>query len=212
MALLNRFIRTTFGACVAVVSSALFCTALSTKPAAGARFPNAVGKSISLSGPAATEVAGLFGLSDEAAVSLPLGRGDAWAIYLLKRDTKVELLNDNDGSPPRQNVLSYSPRPMPSLSVAPFWLDLATRHPDPQPGSYSFSSPFLSDATVATDPWTALLARLQKDKSWHSGQGTPLKRCFDFPDKKQLCITVFGSKDYAANKDGYTITVSVRLP
>jgi hypothetical protein len=57
-------------------------------PALAARFPDAVEKKIVLVGGESASVAELFGLngSQSASVSLPLGRMDAWAVYLLKNN------------------------------------------------------------------------------------------------------------------------------
>lgn len=180
-------------------------------PAEAARFPDAVEKTIVLSGKEASTVAGLFGLTDAhpSSVSLQLGRPDAWAVYLLKKDTKVELLNDNEGSPPRYDVLDFSMSPTSTLSVHPFWLDLATRHPSPTPGDYSFSSPFISEALDHNDPWTQLVKRLKKESSWNGGARSEFRRAFSFSGGATLSIEVFSQEDYANSKKGHCVTITV---
>src|SRR5579863_6975142 len=101
-------------ALVAALSSVLIPAA-----ATGARFPNAVEKTVTITGDTAGSLARLLGLTDASAssVSLKLGRGDAWAVYLLKHDTKREITN-GDG-PPRYDVVKFAPSLPASLSIGP---------------------------------------------------------------------------------------------
>lgn len=181
------------------------------EPAEAARFPNAAEKTFVLSGKEASAVAELFGLIDgqPSSVLLQLGRMDAWAVYLLKKDTKVELVNDNEGSPPRYDVLEFSKTPAPTLSIHPFWLDLSTRHPSPTAGDFSFSSPFISDALDQKDPWTQLVIRLKKTSQWKSDSRSEFRHTFSFPDGATLTIEVFSQEDYANNKKGHSVSVTV---
>ena len=167
-------------------------------PALAARFPDAVEKKIVLVG------------GESASVSLPLGRMDAWAVYLLKKDTKVELTNDNEGSPPRLDVLEFSNTPIPSLTIQPYWLDLATRHPSPSVGFYSFSSPFISQELDQSDPWTQLVKRLKKQAQWNNGARTQYRRSFSFSNGASLAIEVFAEEDYANDKHGHSVRITVR--
>ena len=107
--------------------------------ASGARFPNAVEKTFVVTGDAATSLATLLGMrtSGTSSVSLPLDKGVAWAVYLLKQDTKTPIYN-GDG-PPRWNRITFSASPLPTLTLAPYWLDLATALPNSRRGYYSFS-------------------------------------------------------------------------
>jgi hypothetical protein len=181
-------------------------------PALAARFPDAVEKKIVLVGGESASVAELFGFngSQSASVSLPLGRMDAWAVYLLKKDTKVELTNDNEGSPPRLDVLEFSNTPIPSLTIQPYWLDLATRHPSPSVGFYSFSSPFISQELDQSDPWTQLVKRLKKQAQWDNGARTQYRRSFSFSNGASLAIEVFAEEDYANDKHGHSVRITVR--
>ena len=187
----------------------LLFTLIGSGQALAARFPDAVEKEVVLTGASANTVAKLFGLSHAGRVSLPLGRMDAWAVYLLKKDTKTELLNDNDGSPPRVDVLEFSNAPAPSLTIEPFWLDLSTQHPSPLAGSYSFGSPFISNALDQADPWTQLLKRLKKEQEWKDSDRIQFQRSFPFSSGGSLTIRVFASEDYANNKHGHSVTVMV---
>lgn len=189
----------------------IFAALVTCKPAEAARFPDAVERTIVLRGQEAASVAELFGLADShpSSISLQLGRPDAWAVYLLKRDTKVELLNDNEGSPPRYDVLDFSKSPTPTLSVHPFWLDLATRHPSPTAGDYSISSPFISEALDAMDPWTQLVKRLKKEFSWKDGARSEFRRAFSFLGGATLSIEVFSQENYTNGKKGHTVTITV---
>lgn len=181
-------------------------------PVEAARFANAVEKTIVLNGKEASSVAALFGLTDThpASVLLQLGRPDAWAVYLLKKDTKVELLHDNEGSPPRYDVLEFSKSPTPTLSIHPFWLDLATRHPSPTPGDYSFSSPFISEALDQRDPWTQLVKRLKKESPWNGGARSEFQRAFSFSGGATLSLEVFSQEDYANGKKGHCVAITVQ--
>jgi len=177
-----------------------------------ARFPDAVEKRIVLTGPAAVSVAELFGLSPSSphSVSLPLGRGDAWAVYLLKQDTEEKLWNDNEGSPARYNAMEMSYGPVPALAVSPYWLDLGTRLPETKAGYYSFGSPFMPAALDGEDPWTRLVRRLKAGPGWDENAQMPFRRRFASPDGVELCIEVFGVVQYPDNKAraGYIVTIT----
>jgi len=189
---------------------ACLLTAFTATAVCAARFPNAVEKQVLLSGPAAVQVAAWFGLEGAAdsSLSLPLGRGDAWAVYLLKRDTARELSNDNQGSPPRFNSVVFSPAPNPSLSISPYWLDLATRAPKPQAGYFSFSSPFLPGSLEQDEPWSRLVRRFKAGPDWRDGGAAPARRCAADEAGVELCVELFPAKDYANNRDGYQVVVT----
>lgn len=179
--------------------------------ASGARFPNAVEKTFAVTGDAATSVATLLGMStsESSAVSLPLDKGVAWAVYLLKQDTKTPIYN-GDG-PPRSNLVTFSASPLPRLTLAPYWLDLATALPNSRPGYYSFSSPFISEDFKASDSWTQMLKRLKSEAGWDSTGFLLFKRCFTSADKTEICVAVYGSKDYTNNveRNGYMETITI---
>lgn len=181
-------------------------------PASGARFPNAVERKMVFTGKGVIPMAELLDLTapHPSYNSYVLGKGDTWAVYLLKHDTKVELFNDNEGCPPRHNKIEYSSTPAPSLIMSPFWLDLGTQGPDPKPGYYSFSSPFLSEKLDQDDPWTRLVKRLIKDPDWHAGERIKYKRSFDFAEGKQLEIVVFENHNYETDKNGYSVGITAR--
>ena len=184
------------------------------RPLAAAKFPHAIEKTIVLKGAAAKDAAALFELSESnPAVTLRMGRGTAWAIYLLKQDTPTRLLNDNEGSPPRFNELRYAATPEPTLTISPFWLDLGTALPSPQVGSYSFSGPFLPEKLEGDDPWTKLVGRLMKDPSWKKEGRQPFRRCFPSTDGAEFCIDVFKGEDYVDNKPipGFGVGVMARV-
>jgi hypothetical protein len=182
-------------------------------PATAYRFPDAVEQKIVLTGKSAISIAELFGLTSaqRPAVSLKLSRGDAWAIYLLKQDTKVPLDNDNEGSPTRYDTIEFSTTPSASLTISPFWLDLGTQGPSPKPDYYSFSSPFLPESLNENDPWTQLVRRLKQEPGWNKAQSVQFRRCYAFPDGRELCIEVYGDQDYAGNpkKIGYAVVITV---
>lgn len=182
-------------------------------PAPASRFPNAVEQKIVLTGKPVLSIAELFGLSSaqRPAVSLRLGRGDAWAIYLLKQDTKVPLSNDNEGSPPRYDTIELSTSPSSSLTISPFWLDLGTRAPSPKPDYYSFGSPFLPESLNQDDPWTQLVRRLKREPGWKTTESVQFRRCYSFPDGRELCLEVYGDEDYTGNqkKNGYLVVITV---
>jgi hypothetical protein len=196
-----------------LASGILMLVLIAWCPALAARFPNAVEKKVILSGAAAQPVAQLFGLNGlkSGSVSLPLGRMDAWAVYLLKKDTKVELIYDNDGSPPRVNVLDFSTNPTPSLTIQPYWLDLATRLPSPSAGDYSFSSPFVSEKLDQSDSWTQLIKDLKGQPNWKGSERVPYERSFPFAGGSTLIIEVFADEDYANHKHGYAARITVHL-
>jgi hypothetical protein len=117
----------------AVVATTVFCNLLPVT-AAGARFPNAVEKTFVITGDAAASLARLLGMSTSGSpsISLPLDKGVGWAVYLLKQDTKTPIYN-GDG-PPRWNRVTFSASPLPTLTLAPYWLDLATALPNSRRG------------------------------------------------------------------------------
>lgn len=193
----------------AVVVIAFFC--LSWMTASAARFPNAVEKTFVVTGSAALSIARMLGLpaSGSSSVSLPLDKGVAWAVYLLKQDTKTPLYN-GDG-PPRWNHITFSSAPIPTLKLAPYWLDLATALPNSRPGYFSFSSPFLEKDPKANDGWSGMLKRLKNEPGWN-GKGFPeFQRCFSSSAKSQICIAVYAAKDYTGNVEraGYMETITV---
>lgn len=174
--------------------------------ASGARFPNAVEKHVVITGGAAGSVASLLGLGASGTASLRLGRNDAWAVYLLKHDTKQEITN-GDG-PDRYNAAKFSTG-RPSLSIGPYWLDLGTEAPDTKPGYYSFDSPFLSETLRSGDAWTNLVRRLQREPGWNRDATPQFERCFTSPERTEICIRVYGAKDYTNNaeRNGYSVTI-----
>jgi len=192
------------------------CGLAACVPALAAKAPEAVERRITLTGPAALSFGELFGLSPGAAsnASLRLGRATAWMVYLLKLDTKERLWNDNEGSPARYDAIEFSPTPVPSITISPYWLDLSTRLPYPEAGSYSFESPFLREDLPGDEPWTRLVKRLKAGPGWNGVDGTPFKRCFTSTDGVELCVRVLRRDDYPDNKkvSGYVVLVEAHLP
>ncbi|MGA8534642.1 MAG: hypothetical protein WB615_11080 [Candidatus Tumulicola sp.] len=194
----------------AIVATAVFCILLPVN-ASGARFPNAVEKTFVVSGDAAASFAQLLGMSmsKSSSVSLPLDKGVAWAVYLLKQDTKTPLYN-GDG-PPRWNRVTFSASPLPTLTLAPYWLDLATALPNSRPGYYSFSSPFIPEDLKANDPWSQMLKRLKNEPGWDTKGFPQFQRCFTSTDNTGICVAVYANKDYTDNvgRDGYMETITI---
>lgn len=178
--------------------------------AGGARFPNAVERTVTITGDAAGSLARLLGLSGEAASSVPLalGRNDAWAVYLLKHDTKREITN-GDG-PPRYNLAKFTAGAHASLAMGPYWLDLGTAAPATKPGYYSFGSPFIAEALTGNDSWTKLVRALRKEPGWNRGAQPQFRRCVTSAEQTEICIRVYGDNDYAGNaeRDGYEVTIT----
>jgi hypothetical protein len=192
------------------VAAAIFSVLLPTS-VSGARFPNAVEKQVVISGDAAVSVATLLGLSSSSgrpSISLQLGQSDAWAVYLLKHDTKKEITNGN--GPARYDLARFLAAPIASLTIGPYWLDLATQLPETRIGYYSFASPFISEDLKSNDPWTQFLRRLKKESGWNSNSRPQFQRCFTSIEKNELCIDVYDGKDYASDpvRNGYLITIT----
>ncbi|HLY57812.1 MAG TPA: hypothetical protein VKS60_19775 [Stellaceae bacterium] len=194
----------------ALLSVAAVLTAM---PAAGARFPNAVEMSVTLTGEDIRDAAALLGVTgpDAKPLTLRLGRGDAWAVYLLKHDTPEELYND-EHMPPRFDTASFAATPVPSLTLGPFWLDLGTALPNPRVGEFSFGSPFLPEALDGDDPWTRLLRRLKAEPGWAAGAAPRIRHCHAADGGAQLCIEAYAVKDYTDNveRDGYGVGLILR--
>jgi hypothetical protein len=201
----DRPARLIAGAVAAAIFSVLLPMSVS-----GARFPNALEKQIVISGDPAVSVATLLGLSSSgpSSTSLQLGQGDAWAVYLLKHDTKKEITNGN--GPARYDLVRFSAAPIASLTIGPYWLDLATQFPETRVGYYSFGSPFISEDLKSNDPWARLLRRLKRESGWNSNGRLQLRRCFTSLEKNELCIDVYGDKDYASHleRSGYLIAIT----
>jgi hypothetical protein len=195
----------------AVVATAVFVNLL-PMTAFGARFPNAVEKTFVVTGDAATSVATLLGMStsEPSSVSLPLDKGVAWAVYLLKQDTKTPIYDGN--GPPRANRVTFTASPLPKLTLAPYWLDLATALPNSRPGYYSFSSPIIAENLKASDSWTQMLKRLKNEPGWDTRGFPQFQRCFTPADQAGICVAVYGNKDYTNNveRDGYMETITIR--
>ena len=190
----------------------LLLALLVAMPAVGAKYPNAVEKQIVVTGAAAAAFAETLGMSsrEPSSLALQLGRGEAWAVYLLKQDTKEPLYNDNDGSPVRTNLVAFSPGPVATVTISPFWLDQGTALPVTRVGYFSFGSPFLAEGLNGDDRWTQLLRRLKQEPGWTGTAYRQFRRCFSPPDATELCIDVYGIKDYADNieKNGYVIGIT----
>lgn len=182
------------GVVTAVVATVVFCNLLPTS-ASGARFPNAVEKTFVVKGEGAASLATLLGMSTSgsSSISLRLDKGVAWAVYLRKQDTKTPIYN-GDG-PPRWNRVTFSASPLPTLTLAPYWLDLATALPNSRLGYYSFSSPFIAEGLKANDPWAQMLKRLKSEPGWDSKGIPQFQRCFASTDKTQICVAVYATKD-----------------
>ena len=130
-------------------------------------------------------------------------------MYLLEQDTKTPIYDGN--GPPRSNRVTFSASPHPTLTLARYWLDLATALPNSRPGYYSFSSPFIAQDPRANDAWTQMLRRLKTESGWNSKGFPQFQRCFTSADKTGICIAVYGSKEYAGNveRDGYMETITI---
>jgi hypothetical protein len=182
--------------------------------ASGARFPNAVEKQIVISGDAAVSAAALLNLpsSGPSSISLKLGRNDAWAVYLLKHDTKQELSN-GDG-PARYNLVKFSRAPIATLTIAPYWLDLGTQLPETKAGYYAFDSPFISEDLSSNDPWAKLLRHLKNESGWNGNARPQLQRCVTSREQTELCFSVYGAKDYAHSpeRNGYVVRIAAHPP
>jgi hypothetical protein len=176
----------------------------------GARFPNAVEKQIVFRGDAVASVATLLGLSSSqrSSISLQLGRYDAWAVYLLKQDTRKKISNGE--GPARYNLVKFSVSPFASLTIGPYWLDLATQLPEQRAGYYAFGSPFISEDLKPTDPWTQLLRRLKSEPGWNSGGRPQFQRCFTSLQKNEICFSVFGETDNTNDRErnGYVVRIT----
>jgi len=198
--------------CVAQLLFVLAATVLGSSSAAGARFPDAVERTFTLHGDAARTAAAWFGLDParEGAVSLRLGRGDAWAVYLLKLDTPERLWNDNDGSPPRIDTISYRPTPSPELTLGTFWLDLGTGLPNARPGSYSFASGFLPATLAGDDPWLVVARHLRPEPASHPTSDPQMRPCVADDHGVELCLALQPMHDYAADRDGHAVVVTIR--
>jgi hypothetical protein len=142
-------------------------------------------------------------------VSLPLDKGVAWAVYLLKQDTKTPIYNGD--APPRSNRVTFSAFPRPTLTLEPYWLDLATALPNSRPGHYSFSSPFIAGDLSRSDSWTQIVRRLKKEPGWDSKGFPQFQQCFTSENKTGICVAVYSSKDYTNNveRNGYMEMITI---
>ncbi len=187
--------------------------AAGSMPARGARFPNAVERSFTLSGTTAAAAAAFLGLAGKgvSSLALRLGRGEAWAVYLLKQDTSEPLYNDNNGSPSRDNIVAFNGAPAPTLMIGPFWLDQGTRQPEPKPGYFSFGSPFLPEGGEGTDPWAELLRHTRQEEGWTPGARPEFQRCFGKVPDAELCVEIYRLKDFTTGieRDGHIIALTV---
>ena len=179
--------------------------------AEGARYPDATERQIVLTGEAATSAAALLGLTGPGAapVSLRLGPGEAWAVHLLKRATRESLHIDSNAPPARYNRTAFTASPAPTLSLSPFWLDLATALPANQPGYFSFGSPFISEKPDPNDPWTRIFRRLRGEPQWSPAAVPQVRDCSTSAEGDELCVELYGVKDYTNNieRNGYGIRI-----
>ena len=99
------------------------------------------------------------------------------------------------------------------MTISPYWLDLGTREPASEVGSYSFASAFLREDLLEGDPWTQLVKRLKTAPGWKNLGDTAFERCFTSLEPVELCVTVRRSDDYADNKQvpGYVVMIKAHL-
>jgi hypothetical protein len=182
-------------------------------PACGARFPNAVERSFTLSGATAAAAAAFFGLAGNgpSSLALRLGPGEAWAVYLLKQDTPEPLYNDNNGSPPRDNIVAFTGAPAPALTIGPFWLDQGTQLPAARPGYFTFGSPFMPEGGEGTGPWAELLRHTRQEEGWTPGAWPEFQRCFGKAPGAELCVEVYRFKEFmtGVERNGHSIALTL---
>lgn len=194
-----------------LASLLLVASLVCAHPALAARMANAVEQTVILTGPEASEAARFLGVgADKPEITLPLGRADSWAVYLLKLDTREPLLNDNNGSPPRFNRIAFSGRD--TLSISPFWLDLSTQLPERLPGQFAFTSPFIPKEGDSGGPWREILKKTAgvKFEKWVPGARTG--RCFRC-EGGSLCVEAICVPQYQDNGEtvkGYLVRIDVR--
>lgn len=174
--------------------------------ATAARFPNAVERSFTLGGESASTLARFLGLSASSmsSVRLPFNKHDAWAVYLLKKDTPQELLNSNDKMPSRENLLQFSQSPEPVIAISPYWLDLATQLPAREEGVFSFSSP----PVEKSDPqsaWAVLLRALSQEPEWKEGRQLSYERTFSSTSATKLRLRV-----WANDSSSFVVQIAIR--
>jgi hypothetical protein len=188
----------------------LVLSAVASVPAAAARAPDAVEKTITITGDAAASAAELFGLAPAgpSSVSLQLSRPDAWSVYLLKQDTK-ERIWDDVGTPARYDTVRFSPAPVPSLSISLYWLDLGTRLPYQKVGYFSIDSPFLSEHLTEDGAWTQLVRRLKAKPGWNEAAAVQFRRCVTSSAGAELCIEVLRDEGYSDDNKPRTGHVAV---
>jgi hypothetical protein len=181
----------------------LLLAVLIAAPASGARFPDAVKKSINLTGEAAISAAHLLGLptSEPNSRALPLSGNDTWAIYISEHG-RDEHLKDSRELPPAETTFEFVREPAPMLTISPWWLDLTKRYPESDPGAFSLDSPLMTFGANADDPWMPILWLLSRQPEWHAEkQAAPhaprYKRCFTDPRGTELCIAVLNMKDFS---------------
>jgi hypothetical protein len=179
--------------------------------AQGARFPDATEGQIVLVEEAAASAAALLGLTGpgSAQVFLRVGPGEAWAVHLLKKETKEPLYNDNDGTPARYNRAAFTASSSPTLSLSSFWLDLGTALPATRSGYFSFGSPFISESPDPNDPWTRIFQRLRSEPQWNRGAVPQLRNCFTSAEEAELCVELYAVSDYTHNveRHGYIVRI-----
>jgi hypothetical protein len=161
--------------------------------AAGARFPNAVERTMVLRGENVASFARLLGIdtSGRSAVQVRLNKYVAWAVYLLKRDTPKELSNWDQGMPERFNQVEFSPSAPPTLAIGPYWLDEATRLPNSRKGCFSFQSPSITLPGPDGDAWARLIAAVRGEPSWDPDSRVAYRRSFPLADGARLELQVW---------------------
>ena len=175
----------------------------------GARAANAVERELAWRGHDARVIAEWFGLDprQDGRLTLRLGRGDAWAIYLLKQDTPTPLSNDNDGSPPRDNLLVYraGAGADASLTLGPYWLDLGTRSPQNEPGRLMFSSTDVPAQPDGDDVWSALARRLMRESAYRAGEWRELRHCLG--TTPEMCLDLYADRFPKGAPGGHSVSI-----
>lgn len=182
--------------------------------AEAARFPNAIERVVEVSGEEIKLLAEVLGLDkSNPKASLGLAESDAWAIYLLKQDTKTPLSNSKD-QPQRFNTIEYSEDGIPSLKIGSFWLDLATSLPNSKPGSYSFTSHYVDASSEKNDDWFRAFEKLSLSETWvkikapHSGD-IAYQKVFNSKDGASINLIVVHAKDYTRSEG--TLSYQIRI-
>ncbi len=182
-----------------------FLILYSTTSAYGARFPNSVAKTFSVSAELAVTWAKVL--------RLPLDRGVTLSLPLRPNEVTARSLRGNSGYLDSvSNQIIWDPR-VPSLKITGDWLDQTTGSNRKGP-RFIFGSPFIPREINGGGPWGDFIRSWGFPRSHEPSVGIyePLEERSSATSKPKLTVTIYRAQSWLKNPQGewgYQVDIGV---